>query len=152
MIPMKHNDNNKPAQVGGMELSGLGHVSRKGPMPRPAPQNMLSPSNQNLANGNMGGLGMSSNQIRNLHPPGTSQNHISAMQRHMSQGKNFKPAHNLATEQGFPAKRRGIGMSLPSSSTVGLALLLMGVTGGSYYFYQRRNLRDELAEEEDDSE
>ena len=149
MIPMKHNEGSKPAQVGGMELSGLGHVSRKGPMPRAAPQNLLHPSNQNLASGGLGG--MTTNQIRNLHPPGTSQNHITAMKSQMNNGKNFQAAHN-AVERNFPAKRRGMGLSIPSSKTLGFGALLFSVVGGSYYFYQRRSLRDEMADEEDDAE
>ncbi len=150
---MKHNNNSKPAPVSGMDLGGLGHVSRKGPAPRPAPATLLNPSNQSLTSGSVGGLGgMTTNQIRNLHPPGTSSNHINAMKRHMNAGQNFPTAHDMATQQGFPAKRRGMGLSIPSSRTLGFGALLIGVTAGSYYFYQRRNLSDEMADEEYDAE
>ena len=54
--------------------------------------------------------------------------------------------------EGFPAKRRGLGLHTPSTRTVGFSVLLAAVAGGSYLFYTRRSLRDALAEEEDDSE
>ena len=152
MIPTRRQSDDKPAPASGGGLSGLSHVDRKSLTPRPAPTTMLNPSNASLASGNTGGLGMTTNQIRNAHPPGTSQNHITAMKRHMNQGANFQSAHNMATQQGFPAKRRGIGLSKPSTSTVGYTLLLLAVTSGSVMYYKRRNLRDLLAEEEDDSE
>jgi len=153
MIPMKHNDNQKPASSNGGGLSGLDHVARKNPMPRPAPANLLNPSNQSLSNGSSGGLGsLSTNQIRNGHPAGTSQNHLAAMKSHMNTGSNFPTAHKQATAQGLPAKRRGIGMSMPKPTTIGFGLALLGVIGGSAYYYRRRNLSDELAEMEDDSE
>ena len=154
MIPMKHNDNQKPAASNGGGLSGLDHVARKNPIARAAPANLLNPSNQSLSNGSAGGLGgMSVNQIRNGHPAGTSQNHITAMKSHMNAGSNFPTAHNQATEQGFPAKRRGMGLiAIPKSTTIGFGLALLGVIGGSAYYYRRRTLSDELAELEDDSE
>lgn len=152
MIPTRRQTDDKPAAVNGGGLSGLSHVDRKSLTPRPAPTAMLNPSNASLASGNMGGLGMTTNQIRNAHPPGTSQNHITAMKKHMNQGANFKSAHNMATQQGFPAKRRGIGLSMPSTKTVGFGVLMLAVASGSYYYYNRRSLRDALAEEEDDSE
>lgn len=152
MIPTRRQSDDKPAPASGGGLSGLSHVDRKSLTPRPAPTTMLNPSNASLASGNTGGLGMTTNQIRNAHPPGTSQNHITAMKRHMNQGANFQSAHNMATQQGFPAKRRGMGLSKPSTKTVGFTVLMAAVAGGSYFFYTRRNLRDALAEEEDDSE
>ena len=152
MIPTRRQSDDKPAPSSGGGLSGLSHVDRKSLAPRPAPSTMLNPSNASLASGNTGGLGMTTNQIRNAHPPGTSQNHITAMKSHMNQGANFQSAHNAATQQGFPAKRRGMGLSKPSSKTVGFAVLMAAVAGGSYFYYNRRSLRDALAEEEDDSE
>jgi hypothetical protein len=74
------------------------------------------------------------------------------MKSQMNNGKNFQDAHNIATNKGFPAKRRGIGLTMPSTKTLGFGAILFSVVGGSYYFYQRRNLRDEMADEEDDSE
>jgi hypothetical protein len=150
MIPMKH-DNNKPAAINGGGLGGLDHVGRKSPMPRPAPANLMNPSNQSLANGLSGGLGMTTNQIRNAHPTGTSQNHISAMKKHMNTGNSFPVAHNSAIKQGFPAKRN-MGLSMPKPKTLGFFLVLSAVATGSAYYYRRRNLADKLADEEDDAE
>jgi hypothetical protein len=134
MIPMKH-DNNKPAVINGGGLGGLDHVGRKSPKPRPAPANLMNPSNQSLVDG----LGMTTNQIRNTNPTGTSQNRISPT------------THNRAVTQGFPAKRN-MGLSMPKPKTLGFFLILSAVTTASAYYYRRRNLADKLADEEDDSE
>ena len=152
MIPTRRNSDDKPQAVNGGGLSGLSHVDRKSPTPRPAPTTMLNPPNANLTNGKMGGLGMTTNQIRNAHPPNTSPQHITAMKRHMNQGANFSTAHMKAEQQGFPAKRRGMGLSLPSSSTLGFLAMLTAVGVGSAFYYRKRSLADVFAEEEDDSE
>lgn len=152
LIPTRRNSDDKPTPATGGGLSGLSHVNRKSLTPRPAPSAMLGPSNASLAAGGMGGLGMTTNQIRNAHPPGTSQNHITAMKSQMNNGASFQNAHNTATNKGFPAKRRGIGASLPSTKTMGFSVLMMAIAGGSVFYYKRRSLRDDLAEEEDDSE
>ena len=95
---------------------------------------------------------MTTNQIRNAHPPNTGPQHITAMKKHMNRGANFPTAHKKAEQQGFPAKRRGLGISMPSSSTLGFVAMLVAVGTGSALYYRRRSIRDAFSEEEDDSE
>ncbi len=54
-----------------------------------------------------GSLGMSKSEIRQKHPPGTSQKHIDAMHKYMKEGNSFQEAHNRAEASGFPAKPLG---------------------------------------------
>jgi len=152
VIPTRRKSDDKPQAINGGGLSGLSHVDRKSPTPRPAPTTMLNPPNANLTNGEMGGLGMTTNQIRNAHPPNTGPQHITAMKKHMNRGANFPTAHKKAEQQGFPAKRRGLGISMPSSSTLGFVAMLVAVGTGSALYYRRRSIRDAFSEEEDDSE
>ena len=54
-----------------------------------------------------GSLGMSKSEIRQKHPPGTSQKHIDAMYRYMKEGNSFEDAHNRAERYDAPAKPLG---------------------------------------------
>ena len=42
-------------------------------------------------------------EIRNKHPPGTSQKHLTKMKKYMDEGLSFQQAHNKAEATGAPA-------------------------------------------------
>lgn len=42
-------------------------------------------------------------EIRNKHPPGTSQKHLKTMKKYMDEGLSFQQAHNKAEATGAPA-------------------------------------------------
>ena len=79
-----------------------------------------------------GSLGMSKSEIRQKHPPGTSQKHIDAMHKYMKEGNSFQEAHNRAEASGFPAKPLGntgatFHLDYPFTSLIFGAISLAGM-------------------------
>tara|TARA_B100001287_G_scaffold172843_1_gene145541 strand:- start:7518 stop:7931 length:414 start_codon:yes stop_codon:yes gene_type:complete len=79
-----------------------------------------------------GSLGMSKSEIRQKHPPGTSQKHIDAMHRYMKEGNSFQEAHNRAEASGFPAKPLGktgatFHLDYPFTTLAMAAITLAGI-------------------------
>ncbi len=86
---------------------------------------------------------MKLHEIRNKHPPGTSQKHLTAMKQYMNQGLSFQQAHNKAEATGapaFPNQNNGLGEAYHPSVLVAYPLAWGALVYVSYKMLKKEKV------------
>ncbi len=86
---------------------------------------------------------MKLHEIRNKHPPGTSQKHLTAMKQYMNQGLSFQQAHNKAEATGapaFPNQNNGLGEAFHTSILLGYPLYIGSMVYFSYKLLKKQEI------------